>query len=177
MADQQHDQVRSGVEPALAQETPTSLGSRQSPPDILLWKPSLPILLFSGVAAGAVLGAANGLLCYYIAGAFESPIAAGVWGVGLGTAGGVLTVLVRRAVWGPEISVEIGTSLGLLYGIAPGLVVLVQSILVNRVVRVWGLAGLVFAGSMAGLILGGVLDRITEAIIARMKRSRPKGTS
>jgi hypothetical protein len=61
--------------------------------------------------------------------------------------------------------------LGLLYGVAPGLAVLVQSIVVTRVVGTWSLATLVMAGSAAGLILGGVLDRITETIIARIKRS------
>jgi hypothetical protein len=172
MADDRHDHIRSGVEPAPAHQVPSALGSREAPPDILLWKPSLAILLVSGVVAGAVLGAANGLLCYSIVGAFESPAAAGLWGAGLGGVGGISVVLLRRAMWGPDIGVEVGTLLGLLYGIAPGLAVLFQSILVNRVVRVWGLAGLVFAGSMAGFIIGGVLDRITEAIVARMKRSR-----
>ena len=51
--------------------------------------------------------------------------------------------------------------LGLLYGVAPGLAVLFQSLVVNRIVAVRGLAGLVVAGSMAGLVLGGILDRIT----------------
>jgi hypothetical protein len=149
---------------------PEWLRSRPPVPDIALWKPSLAILLCSGIVAGAVLGAANGLLCYYIVGVFNSALAAGLWGVGLGVTGGIFAVVLRRAVWGPDISVEIGTLLGLLYGIAPGLAVLEKTI--NQAVGIWSIAGLVFAGSMAGVIIGGVLDRVTEAMVARMKRSR-----
>lgn len=139
-------------------------------PDIKLWTPSLFALLLSGVVAGAVLGAADGALFYYIAGGFDSPQAAGLWGAGLGTVGGILFVLLRRALWGPDVSVEIGTVLGLLYGIAPGAAVLYQSIVVNREVGTWRLAGLVMAGAMAGLLLGGVLDRCLEGILRRGKR-------
>jgi hypothetical protein len=60
--------------------------------------------------------------------------------------------------------------LGLLYGIAPGLAVLFQSVVVNHVVAVKSLGGMVMAGSMAGLIIGGVLDRITESIMAHTSR-------
>jgi hypothetical protein len=172
VTDDQREALRTVVEHEPWQEVPNPLARSESPPDILLWKPSLVVLLLSGIGAGTVLGVSNALLCHAIVGTFASPQAAGCWGAVLGLAGGVLVVAVRRAVWGPDISVEIGTVLGLLYGIAPGLAVLFQAMVVNRSIGTWRLTGLVMAGSMAGLILGGVLDRITEAVLARVKRSR-----
>jgi hypothetical protein len=138
-------------------------------PDIKSWTPSLFVLLVSGVVAGAVLGAADGALVHYIIGDFASQHAACIWGAALGIGGGVLFVLGRRAWWGPDTSVEIGTVLGLLYGIAPGAAVLYQSIFVNRVVGTWRLAGLVVSGAMAGLLIGGILDRCLEGIFKPRK--------
>jgi len=176
MADNQHEHICSG-EPVPAQEMRTWLGSRESRLILRCGGRPLRFSCFPASLRGLPWVPQNGLLCHYIVGAFGSPLAAGVWGTGLGVAGGILVVVLRRAIWGPDISVEIGTLLGLIYGIAPGLAVLFQSLIVNRVLRVWGLAGLVFAGSMAGLIIGGVLDRFTEAIIVRMKQSRAKPTA
>jgi hypothetical protein len=133
----------------------------------------LTTLLLAGIIAGACLGAADGALFHYIAGGFPSPQAAVLGGAALGMVGGMVVVLWRRALWGPEVTVEVGTVLGLLYGIAPGLAVLFQSIVVNGTVGVRSLAGLVMASSMAGLLIGGVFDRITELVLARVgKRGR-----
>jgi hypothetical protein len=102
-----------------------------------------------------------------------SPWAACWWGAGLGTAGGVLVVLFRRVFWGPEIGVEVGTLLGLLYGIVPGLALLIYSLVVLRVVSAsWTFVAFIMAPSMGGFVIGGVLDRVTEAIIARKARKR-----
>jgi hypothetical protein len=160
------------VEPEPAQWMVHWLASRETPTDALLRKPSVTALLLCGAATGTVLGAANGALCHIIVDAGESPLVAGLCGSGLGFAGGIVFILLRRAVWGPHIGVVIGTVLGPLYGIAPALAVLYQSIVVNRVVGRWSLTGLVMAGPMAGLIFGGLLDRISDAIIARINRSR-----
>ena len=92
-----------------------------------------------------------------IIGGFATPFVACLWGVGLGIVGGArLFVLVRRAIWGPDMSVEVGTMLGLLYGIVPGLAVLYQSIFITRVIGTRSLAGVVMACSMAGLVIGGL---------------------
>jgi hypothetical protein len=126
-------------------------------------------LLLSGTASGAALGAADGVAVHHVVGATASPWAACLWGAGLGGAGGALFVLVRRAWWGPDVSVEVGTMLGLLYGIAPGLAVVGQGALTAQVLGAYGLAGAVMVCSMAGLLLGGALDRITGAIVARCR--------
>jgi H+/Cl- antiporter ClcA len=135
------------------------------------WPPSLAGLLISGSIAGAILGAANAVLLHYIVGAFESPQAASEWGAGLGLAGGVLIVFLRHSIWGPDRNVSIATVLGLLYGVVPGTAILVQSIAVNHAVAVKSLGGMVMAGSMVGLIIGGVLDRLSESIMSPTSRS------
>jgi hypothetical protein len=140
-------------------------------PDILLWKPSLADLLLAGVVAGAVLGAANGVVSHLILIGFQSVWVSCLLGTGLGIIGGIGVVFWRRIVWGPDVSVEVGTTIGLLYGIAPGVALLFLSLFVHRVVVAgWGFVSLLMAGSMMGLVIGGVLDRLTEAIIARKKR-------
>jgi hypothetical protein len=61
----------------------------------------------------------------------------------------------------------------LLYGIVPGLAVLFESIVVHGVVSAgWGFLSVIMIPSMTGLVIGGLLDRITEAIIAWKKRRR-----
>jgi hypothetical protein len=128
------------------------------------------VLLLSAVVSGAVLGAADGAAFHYITGGLASPLTAGLWGAGLGGAGAILIALVRRAIWGRESSVGIGTVLGLLYGIVPGLAALYQSVFVGRIVGIASLAGIVMACSMIGLVIGGILDRITDTIVAGIKR-------
>ncbi len=128
--------------------------------------PSLFASVLSGIVAGSVFGAANGALCHFFVGAFETPYDAFLWRACLGILGGVGVVFLRRTLWGPDISPEIGTTLGWLYGIAPGLVVFLQGLAVRGAMGK-ALVGLVLAGSMAGLLLGGLLDRVTEAIITR----------
>jgi hypothetical protein len=136
-------------------------------PDIALWKPTLTDLLLAGLVAGAILGAANGAVAHLIVSRFESAWEGCLIGTGLGIVGGILVVLWRRIVWGPDISVEVGTAIGLLFGIVPG----VALVFVRQLVVVsWGFVGLLMAGSMMGALIGGVLDRITEAVVARMKR-------
>jgi hypothetical protein len=144
-------------------------------PDILLWKPSLADLLFSGAFAGAVLGTANAVLAHYLMFDVGSPWAACWWGAALGTAGGVLVVLFRRIVWGPDIGVEVGTLLGLLYGVVPGAAFMVYSLAVRRVASTgWVFVGFIMAPSMGGLLIGGVLDRVTEAVVAWRARRRAR---
>jgi hypothetical protein len=128
--------------------------------------------MISGSVAGAILGAANAVLFHYIAGAFDSWQVAGAWGAALGLAGGILIVLLRHGIWGPDKGVNIATVLGLLYGIAPGLAVLVQSAVVGNAAAVKGLIGMAMVGSMVGLIIGGVLDRITESIVSTSQSVR-----
>jgi hypothetical protein len=139
------------------------------PPNIALCTPSLVALLLSGIGSGGVLGAADAVAFHYIVGGFTTPLAACLVGAGLGMVGGALAVVVRRAVWGRAIGVEVGTLLCLLYGIVPGLAVLYKSIFVTRVIGTWKLAAVVMACSMAGLVIGGLLDRILDGIIARAK--------
>jgi hypothetical protein len=105
--------------------------------------------MISGSVAGAILGAANAVLFHYIAGAFDSWQVAGAWGAALGLPGGILIVLLRHGIWGPDKGVNIATVLGLLYGI-----------------------GMAMVGSMVGLIIGGVLDRITESIVSTSQSVR-----
>jgi hypothetical protein len=144
-------------------------------PNVALWAPSLLALLLSGIASGTVLGAADGVAVGYVVGEPASPWGAGLWGAALGGAGGAVFVLVRRAFRGPDVSVEVGTLLGLLYGIAPGLAVVGQGVFVAHVLGAYRLAGAVMVCSMAGLLLGGLLDRITGAIVARCRRLQQTG--
>jgi hypothetical protein len=169
------DQIHPDAASSLQPTSPPGLRSPLQVPNVALWTPSLGALLLSGVSSGGVLGAASGAAFYYIVGGFPTLVAPCLWGAGLGIVVGALCVLVRRALWGPDISVEVGTLLGLLYGVIPGLAVLYQSIFVNRVIGTWRLAGVVMACSMAGLVIGGLLDRITDAIVARVKRLQGNG--
>ncbi len=142
----------------------------------MLWTPSLLALLLAGTASGTVLGAADGVAIHYIAGESGWSWAACLWGAGLGGAGGALVVLVRRAFWGPDVSVEVGTVLGLLYGLAPGLAVVARGVFaVQGRLGAYRLAGAVMVCSMAGLLLGGLLDRITGAVVARCRPLQQTG--
>jgi len=62
------------------------------------------------------------------------------------------------------------TVLGFLYGLIPGLVVVLRGVLVHRVMTgIWVVVGFVMAAAMVGLVVGGLLDRLTEAALARKK--------
>jgi hypothetical protein len=170
MIGDQDNRIQAEANPNPQPVSPDGPTTQGESTDVALWKPSLTALLLSGSFAGAILGVVDGVLFQVIAGGFITFQAACLWGAGLGIAGGVALVLIRRAIWGPDLSAAVGTLLGLLYGIAPGVAVLYQSFFVIRVVSTSPLVGLVMACSMAGLIVGAVLDRITDAIIARFKR-------
>ena len=129
------------------------------------WKTSLGILIICGMIDGIILGAANGVLCHYIIGVVGSPFAAVLYGAAFGGGAAALIVLLRRAIWGPEIGMEIGTMLGLLYGVAPGLLIFAQAGFANRAIGPKAFVGLLMAASMLGFILGGALDRITENFV------------
>jgi hypothetical protein len=120
------------------------------------------------------LGIADGIVVNYVVGGFTTPFMACLWGGGLGVVVGVLFVLVRRALWGPDISVDVGTMLGLLYGVVPGLVIVYKEFLVSHVINLWTLAWVGTVYCMLGLVLGGLLDRITDLIVARVKRLQQK---
>ena len=55
--------------------------------------------------------------------------------------------------------------LGLLYGVAPGLLIFAQAGFANRAIGPKAFVGLLMAASMLGFILGGALDRITENFV------------
>jgi hypothetical protein len=129
---------------------------RRSPGPICL---TLGARLACGVVAGALLGIGNAVLLHHLTGELVSPLWAGRWGMLLGAGGGILFVLLERALRGPTASVAIGTALGILFGFAPALVILVQGNAGGKM-----LLGLVFAPLAAGLILGGLLDRCFEAL-------------
>jgi hypothetical protein len=147
------------------------------PPDILLWKATLADQLVAGACSGAFLGAVNGALTYHVVldqGRSWWVYLGSAW---LGSAGGVLAVLWRRRQLGAEAGVEVGSVLGLLYGALPALAVLFRSFAIHRVVIAgWGFVGLLMGASMGGFVVGGVLDRFAEGIIARRAkhRLRPK---
>jgi hypothetical protein len=162
------NQIRIGAEPLQRGVGCDDLPFPLEKSSIALWRPSLAALLLSGICSGGILGAADGVAFHYIVGGFATAFEAGLCGAGLGIVGGALFVMVRRAFWGPDISVDVGTVLGLLYGIAPGLAVLYQCF--PQVFAIRSLAGVVMACSMGGLVVGGLLDRITDAIVARTKR-------
>ncbi|MBL8792510.1 MAG: hypothetical protein JNM56_01255 [Planctomycetia bacterium] len=132
----------------------------------------LALQLLVGAVCGAILGTANGLLLEMIALDGMDHRTVGTWGAGLGGAGGVVVAIIRRVFWGRDAGIEIGTILGVLYGIVPGTVLLFATILVHQVVFVsWKFVGLVMAASMIGLVIGGALDRIAETLFCRAKRT------
>jgi hypothetical protein len=130
------------------------------PTDVSGFPPLAARVAYGGLA-GLVLGALHGALLHYISGV-ASPKETGIWGIALGAAAGTL---LGRTLRGPATGMWLGTTLGLLYGIVPGLTVLYQSIIVNRIIGPWSLTGLFMACPMAGLLIGGVLDRCFEALV------------
>jgi hypothetical protein len=137
-------------------------------------RPSLFTQAAYGAAAGLLLGMVDGALLHYITDV-ATPHEATLWGGAAGSAAGPVIVVLGRAVRGPSAITSLGTVLGLLYGIVPGLAVLYQSIFVNRVVGKWNLAGLVMASSMLGLLVGGVLDRCFDAAVTFDRPSKDDG--
>jgi len=132
----------------------------------------LALQLLVGAVCGAILGAANGVLLEMIALDDMERWTVGTWGAGLGSAGGVAVAFIRRLLWGNEAGIEIGTILGVLYGIVPGTVLLFASVVVHQVADASkALVGLVMAASMIGLVIGGVLDRIAETLFCSAKRT------
>ena len=168
--DNQPDQIRIGPASSPQATAPPEVCPPGLSPDIALWRPSLLALILSGVISGGLLGAADGIAFHYIVDAFPSPFHAALWGGALGLLGGALLVLVRRAFWGPDISVEIATLLGVLYGVVPGLAVLFLGGPLPGVPGTRAMIGVVMACSMLGLVIGGLLDRLTDVIVARWKR-------
>jgi hypothetical protein len=128
-----------------------------SPRPILL---SLGARLTCGVVAGVILGTGDAILLHYLTGELSSPLTAGRWGMLLGAGGGILFVLLERALRGPTAGVAIGTMLGVLFGLVPALVILLLGNAGGGKV----LLGMMFAPVAGGLILGGLLDRCFEAL-------------
>jgi hypothetical protein len=145
------------------------------PPELALWKPTMTALFLFGIISGAVIGAADGMMFYFIAGGFDSPRDASLWGAGLGGIGGLFMVYARRAYWGPDLSAAVASQLGLLYGVAPGAAFLYHCIFVTGVIGTSSLVGIVMGCSMIGLLIGGLLDRITDAVIANVKAFQDAG--
>ncbi len=135
------------------------------PPDPNLQNPhgtSVEGVVFS-LFAGAMLGATLGAVVPWLIDRFEF-----FWpGVGLGALAGAGLGLplgrIYRVRWGRSTRAHFGTVLGVIYGIIPSLLLVAQGIGELRGRNSgYVLMGCLFAGPMAGLILGGILDRAFE---------------
>src|SRR5207247_2210650 len=104
--DERRDQIREGPTPSLPSTASPELPSQGERPSVALWTPSLVALMLSGVSSGCVLGTADALAFHFIAGGFPTPFTASAWGAALGTVGGALIVVLRRMLWGREVSVD-----------------------------------------------------------------------
>jgi hypothetical protein len=91
------------------------------------------------------------------------------WGAGLGAAGGMAYALLEHAAWGAD-GTSLGTWLGLLYGLVTGLVAFFKMLFLQRVVVVGSAALWFLAGSMVGLLIGAVFDRLFEAVLSSRGR-------
>jgi hypothetical protein len=111
------------------------------------------------------LGSANGLLLHYVLGPAMATQDGCVWGAALGAAGGVSYALLERTVRGAAAGQSIGSMLGLLYGLIPGVAAFFVALLVHGVVVTGGAGHWFLAASMVGMVAGGVLDRLFDAVL------------
>jgi hypothetical protein len=119
-----------------------------------------------GAIAGGMLGSADGFLLHY---ALSLPARASdglVWGAALGAGGGAAYALLQRALRGAGAEQWIGTTLGFLYGLIPGVVLFFRLFIVERVVIVgWPVSLWFIAGAVLGLLPGAALDRGFDAVL------------
>jgi hypothetical protein len=117
-----------------------------------------------GGLAGAFFGALSAVSCCWIMEMTASMWIWAAWGGLIGAVPGpILAVLERR---NDPVHVNVATHLGALYGLVPGALLFVGAggAVVNKLSGLL-LAGAICAGPMAGLLIGGILDRICEGII------------
>jgi hypothetical protein len=119
-----------------------------------------------GAIAGGILGSADGFLLHYAL-SLPAPASDGlVWGAALGAGGGAAYALLERAVRGASAGQWIGTALGFLYGLIPGVALFLRLLIVEGVVIVGERTALWFiAGGVLGLVPGAALDRVFDAVL------------
>jgi hypothetical protein len=139
--------------------------------------PSRRTAVTFGALAGALIGSIAGVACQSILAADES---FGIGAVTGGVIGFVVGILIGRfdARKRPTAAESnVGTYIGVLYGLAPGILFLLEGMGLiggNR-------SGLIviaafFASPMAGMLIGGVLDRIYEGLM-KPRISEPTSNS
>jgi hypothetical protein len=86
----------------------------------------------------------------------------------IGTIGGGILGVRHRRGRNDLISSELGTTVCILYALLPALLILLGGTGIIRG-KLFGMLalGAAFAGPMAGLLVGGLLDRIYEGILRR----------
>jgi hypothetical protein len=134
---------------------------RNDPPDV-----NQPSPFVFGMAVGALMGGLAGLACEFLLGCTDTVVEFVAWSVGLGVVVGAATVAYESyngARWHDRP--DIATHIGLILGIAPGILVLPMTAFVRGKFSGYLFIGVLFAGPMAGMLIGGVLDRIHDALI------------
>jgi len=127
-------------------------------------------MIFGGLA-GLHMGAVAGAACAWLLGLFDYYWHGFFVGAAVGPLGGVLAGFVERKARGDLVRPDIATILGGIFGLLPGLILLLQGIGVVKGVFSGGLLlGAVSGGPMAGFLIGGILDRAFESFLNRSVR-------
>jgi hypothetical protein len=122
--------------------------------------------MFFGLFSGLLFGAVTGLACHLIVGS-PQPLSqfgfvGGLAGVVYGCAIGVRD----RRKHGGALESNAATHIGILFGLIPGLLLLLGGIgIVRGKFSVYVVVSGFFMCPMAGLLVGGLLDRMYEAYL------------
>lgn len=127
-------------------------------------------MIFGGFA-GLLMCAVAGAACTWLLGQFDYYWHGFFFGAAVGPCAGVLAGFVERSTRGDLVRPDIATILGGLFGVLPGLILLLQGFGVVEGVFSGGLLlGAVSGGPMAGFLIGGILDRAFESFLNRSVR-------
>ena len=123
-----------------------------------------------GAAVGSLMGATVGWTCCWLAGENDYFWHGAIVGAIIGLIGGVDLGLKHRKGRTNLVSSEIGTKVCIIYALLPAILVLVGATGIVRG-KFSGLAVLAgaFTFPMAGLLIGGIVDRVYEGFLRRRK--------
>jgi hypothetical protein len=113
-----------------------------------------------GALAGVPLGALAVAVCCWLADYGDYAWEGAIYGAAGGVVLGAATGLLERAIRGDLVRPDVATCLGIVCGVVVAAVAVVQ---VVRTPAFYLFIGLVVAGPVGGLFLGGLLDRACEA--------------
>ena len=121
-----------------------------------------------GAFVGMTMGAVTGASCCWLTGLFDYFWPGVLIGTLAGPFAGALIGLMEREARGDLVRPDIATLICVFFSLLPALLIALQGVsAVRGKFSAYSLLGVVVAGPIAGLLIGGILDRAFEAALKK----------